>query len=333
MEKHLLSKSTFIRGHQCLKSLYLYKKRYFLRDPLSDEQRLKFKRGHQVGEIAQQLFPGGVDVRPKSPSQYRKAVMKTRELIDEGAEVLYEAGFQYDRVLVFLDALFKRKDKWYGCEVKSSRSISDTYLLDAALQYHVITNSGINIDKFYIAHINEDYVLEDEPDINSLFMLVDVSEKILTRQAYIKEQIEREKATLELTSSPKIDVGPHCHDPYPCDFIGHCWKGIEKEVVSIEYDSGEIKKVVETGKGELAFLHLTSFRPAIPIYKGTRPYQEIPFQYSLMDKEGNMQSYLLPPGEHPDLLYNRLSGYLKGFDVIVTDARCKIQDARCRMAW
>jgi len=52
MEKHVLSKSTFIRGNQCLKSLYLNKKRPFLRDKLSPEQLEKFRRGHNVGFLA-----------------------------------------------------------------------------------------------------------------------------------------------------------------------------------------------------------------------------------------------------------------------------------------
>ena len=35
MVKYQLSKSTFIRGLQCEKSLYLYKKHYNLKDPTS----------------------------------------------------------------------------------------------------------------------------------------------------------------------------------------------------------------------------------------------------------------------------------------------------------
>ena len=91
MEKHLLSKSTFIRGNQCLKSLYLNKKRPFLRDRLSPEQLAKFKRGHRVGELAQQLFPGGTDLKPKSPSQYRKKVLETAQIIlTDSYHTLYE---------------------------------------------------------------------------------------------------------------------------------------------------------------------------------------------------------------------------------------------------
>jgi hypothetical protein len=54
----ILSKSTFIRGLQCEKSLYLHKKRPFLRDRLSPEQLAKFSRGTNVGVYAQELFPG-----------------------------------------------------------------------------------------------------------------------------------------------------------------------------------------------------------------------------------------------------------------------------------
>lgn len=62
MEKHILSKSAFIRGVQCLKSLYLNKKRPFLRDRISDAQQAVFKRGTDVGVLARQLFPCGVDM-------------------------------------------------------------------------------------------------------------------------------------------------------------------------------------------------------------------------------------------------------------------------------
>ena len=62
MARTLLSKSTFIRSLQCLKSLYLYKRAYHLQDTISAEQQAIFDRGHSVGRLAQNLFPGGVDV-------------------------------------------------------------------------------------------------------------------------------------------------------------------------------------------------------------------------------------------------------------------------------
>ncbi|RLD41428.1 MAG: hypothetical protein DRI89_09780 [Bacteroidetes bacterium] len=230
MEKHLLSKSTFIRGNQCLKSLYLNKKRPFLRDRLSPEQLAKFKRGHRVGELAQQLFPGGTDLKPKSPSQYRKKVLETAQIIlTDSYHTLYEPAFQYDRLLILLDILHKENGNWTAYEVKSSLHLSQTYLLDAAFQYYVITNQGILLKDFFLVYVNKDYDFSQSLDINKLFIKESVLDRVLELQNFIREQVIREKETLLLEKSPPIAVGPHCTIPYPCDFIGHCWKKIPKE--------------------------------------------------------------------------------------------------------
>lgn len=227
MEKHVLSKSTFIRGVQCLKSLYLHKKRPFLRDRLSAVQRAKFKRGADVGVLAQQLFPGGINLKPKSPSQYRKAVAATEDAIKDGSiNVIYEAGFQYDGVIVFLDVLVRVDSGWRAYEVKSSKKISETYLTDAALQYFVITNSGLHLNDFSIVYIDENYRLDEMLEISALFKTESVLTEICRKQDYIKQQILKEKEVLQLKHSPRIDIGPHCYHPYPCDFIGHCWKHV-----------------------------------------------------------------------------------------------------------
>lgn len=229
MEKHLLSKSTFIRGNQCLKSLYLNKKRPFLRDRLSPEQLAKFKRGHRVGELAQQLFPGGIDLKPKSPSQYRKKVLETASVIQNGSHTtIYEAAFQYDRLLILLDIFTKENGYWTAYEVKSSLNLSETYLLDAAFQYYVISNQVGELKDFFLVYVNKDYDFSKPLDLNKLFIKESVLDRVLERQAYIREQIIREKDTLLLEKSPNIQVGPHCTRPYPCDFIGHCWKNIPK---------------------------------------------------------------------------------------------------------
>ena len=230
MEKHLLSKSTFIRGNQCLKSLYLNKKRPFLRDRLSPEQRAKFQRGHKIGDLAQNLFPGGIDVRPKSPSQYQKRVLEVKHIIDTALhDIMYEVTFQHDQLLAILDILVKDEAGWTAYEVKSSLKISDTYLLDSAFQYYIITNSGLKLNDFYLIYINGDYKFEGTPDLDKLFIKQSVLKEVLELQDYVKEQAEKAKATLFLEKSPLIDVGDQCTKPYPCDFIGHCWKKKPKE--------------------------------------------------------------------------------------------------------
>ena len=66
MEKYALSKSTFIRGLQCKKKLYLYKHHYNLKDNISPQSQAIFNQGNKVGILAQDLFPNGADASPSS---------------------------------------------------------------------------------------------------------------------------------------------------------------------------------------------------------------------------------------------------------------------------
>ena len=74
MTKPTLSKSTFIRGLQCEKSLYLYKHHYNLKDNISAQQQAIFNQGNVVGELAQDLFQGGVDASPSSYFKMQESV-------------------------------------------------------------------------------------------------------------------------------------------------------------------------------------------------------------------------------------------------------------------
>ena len=48
-----LSKSSFIRGLQCEKSLYLYKHHYRLKDPTPSSLQTVFNQGTNIGIVAQ----------------------------------------------------------------------------------------------------------------------------------------------------------------------------------------------------------------------------------------------------------------------------------------
>ncbi|MFN3555715.1 MAG: DUF2779 domain-containing protein [Bacteroidales bacterium] len=249
-KKALLSKSTFIKGIQCRKALYLYKNRYFLRDPLSPEQRAKFVRGTDVGIFARQLFPGGMDASPATHFQMAKSVEKTAALIAEGStDVIYEAAFAFDDVVVALDILYRKDGKWHGAEVKSSRSLSETYHWDAALQYYVISGSGMELADFSLVYINKDYVRQEAIDPWKLFVMESRLEDAKGKQDMVKELVAELKETIALKKSPEIPIGMHCHDPYPCDFIDHCWKkvpdtsvfllkGVERELQFAWYHQG-----------------------------------------------------------------------------------------------
>ena len=229
---YILSKSTYIRGLQCEKSLYLHKKRSFLRDPLPAAQRAKFKRGHDVGFMAQKMFPEGIDCSPGSPAGLPKAAIRTMEYIQQGAVTLYEAVFIYDDVVIMLDILHKTEQGWIATEVKSSLSLSDTYFEDAALQYYVMKGAGIDPADFFLMYVNGDFV-KDDTELNDRFF---TRQSCLTevKQAHerVGQRIQALKGIPSLPHSPEILPGVQCTTPYPCDFTGHCWKNIPKPWVS-----------------------------------------------------------------------------------------------------
>ncbi len=232
MERHILSKSTFIRGIQCYKSLYLNKKHPYLRDKLPNARRAIFKRGSDIGVLARQLFPNGIDLSPKSASQFQKKALETSKIIrTDSFNTVYEAVFQYDKSLAILDILVKGMESWKAYEVKSSAEISETYLLDAAFQYYVITNSGGDLEDFFLVYINKDYVFDGSLDLEKLFIKQSVLSEIIERQEFIQEKVKAEKQILLGTVVPEINIGLWCHSPYNCDFTGHCWQNVKENSI------------------------------------------------------------------------------------------------------
>lgn len=326
MEKHVLSKSTFIKGLQCNKALYYHKHRKDLRDDLSSAQEAIFAQGTSVGELACELFPGGVDCTPESYFDFQAAVIRTQEEIEKGTKIIYEAAFQFNGVLAALDILVKHNDGWRAYEVKSSTGISDTYELDASIQYYCITNSGIDLKDISIVHINNQYVKSGPIDVHELFTIESVLERVQNHLAKIPNQVTHLKSVLKQEEEPVTDIGPHCSSPYQCDFAGHCWKHVpDYSAFNISrlradkkfdlYDKGAIsfhdipddyplnenqwmqvkselnnelfidKEAIQKFVGELNYpiyhLDFETFTSAVPVFNGSRPYQQLVFQYSL----------------------------------------------------
>ena len=223
-----ISKSSYIRGKQCLKSVFLYKNYYKFRDPLPEARKIRFEKGHDIGKLAQHIFPNGIDVSPAHPSQYAASASKTAILINEKETVIYEAAFIYNSVMSALDILVYN-DGWHAYEVKSSEKISDTYIEDAALQYYVITGSGLVLKDFSIIHLKKHYndIQADDP-LSELFQFTSVIDQCIDRQENIIKRIEEIKYILASPSVPSINMGEQCNSPYECDFIGWCTRQQEE---------------------------------------------------------------------------------------------------------
>ena len=221
-----LSKSAFIRGLQCHKSLYLKKHYPEMEDVVSNSQQMIFNKGTNTGLLARQLFPGGVDLSNYIPNDFKTSLLETKRLLNEGQSVIYEAGFRFNNLMCYMDILVERNGKYYAFEVKGSTSVKDVNLWDIAFQYHVITSSGIELEDISIVYLNNQYVRQGALDIQQLFRVESVKSRITRRLPKVKAQLHVMQEMLAKPDIPNIDIGQHCSTPYGCSFRGHCWKDV-----------------------------------------------------------------------------------------------------------
>jgi hypothetical protein len=261
-----LSKSTYLRGTQCLKSLYLNWHQPELKDPISSMQQAIFSQGHDVGKLAQQLFPGGIDAGIYVPDHYQKSIEMTSRLIREGAGVIYEAGFSVNGLHCFIDILVRDGDKWKAFEVKSSTQVKQVNFLDAAFQYNVMTRSGLELSDISLVVLNTTYTRSGDLDIQQLFKIEPVLKQVLKLQDRVKQDIENFLFTLNAPGAPVIDIGPHCSDPYDCDFHRHCWQHVPN------YSIFNISRLSADKKWDL-------YR------KGIMKFEDIPDDFKLNDSQ------------------------------------------------
>ncbi len=223
-----ISKTSFLKFEQCHKAFFLYKNFNHLKDPLSKEKLLTFKRGHDVGYAAQKLFPGGIDVSLETKNLQNAAIL-TKELIEKKQCVIYEATFIFNHVLVMVDILELTTEGWIAYEVKSSLKVSDTYVKDACLQYYVVKNCLDNLCDFYLVNLNGDYVFHDELNYKTLFKRRSIKKDAEKNITYFQHQIDKIVLCLDQNTIPNVPIGKHCFTPYGCDFLGTCWKNTNQE--------------------------------------------------------------------------------------------------------
>ena len=219
-----ISKSQYIRGRQCLKSLWLYRHKPEIRDEIGTAQQAVFDAGTDVGILAQQYFPGGVLI-PYDGFTLLEQIALTQTTIEKGADVIYEAAFCYENVFFKADILRKTAVGWELYEVKASTAVKEVHIEDMALQNYVLQGLGMKLTNAYLMHINNQYIRQGDIEIRKLFSVEDVTYEIDA----LRPEVAKHLATMGTVlkgGMPSIDIGPHCSQPYDCDFREHCWQHI-----------------------------------------------------------------------------------------------------------
>ena len=300
-----LSKSRFQYGLQCLKRLYLESYHQELADPVDPGLQARFDTGTTVGEVARQRFPNGTLIG-ESHLEHDQAVDTTLGVLsDSSVPALYEPAFIFQGIRTRVDVLNRNASGAFDLvEVKSSTRLKPEHITDVAIQVYAVEGSRIPINKACLMHLNNAYVYPGgEHDLEQLFTLQDVTvpaRSFIERR--VPDDLSRMWSTLELETPPPIETGPHCTRPYRCSFYGHCHQN-EPRTDGRRFISPSLRSRLGEITFPAGFLDFETISPAMPLYPGTRPYQPIPFQWSLhiLDSSGRLthDSFLNDDTEDP----------------------------------
>ncbi|MBF0503209.1 MAG: DUF2779 domain-containing protein [Candidatus Riflebacteria bacterium] len=325
-----LSKSKIMQGLQCQKMLWLTIHKPELAE-MSQQTNDILQGGLHVHEVFRGLYPDGILI--DGDNGLGEAIAATSQHLSEGVQRLFEATFEHEDVLIRADLLEKSDKDFCVFEAKSSTSVKDYHLQDAAIQYWVIAGNNLPIKSFHISYINNQFVYPGNSDYQGLFAHENITSHILSLVSEVPDLVKICRKTLS-GPEPAIAPGCQCSSPWDCPYAQYCSPPRPEEPYAISTLPGS-RRVVEELQAEgytnilqvpvdrlrlekhiriwnavhnqapqvspelpeqlkaMAFpryyLDFETIGFAVPIWEGTRPYQQIPFQYSIHKQENGDQ--------------------------------------------
>jgi hypothetical protein len=250
---------------------------------------------------------------------YEEKLAVTRRALATDTPAIYEASFLAENVFVAVDILARETGGWRVIEVKSSTSVKEQHLPDAAIQVHVLRAAGVPVTGADVMVLNRACTF---PDLSDLFTRTNVTPIVDALLPDLPRRI-REQLAILAGPLPEVPVGPHCDVPYECPFKARCWPqppehhvrtlyymkafsaGFEARGWHTIFDlppgiasnpqadrqcravkagrllvEGDLAGALERFRSPIAFLDFETVGPAIPVWDGCHPYDQVPAQFS-----------------------------------------------------
>ena len=216
-----LTKTSFVKGSQCLKYLYLDKHKKHEKTPFSKEKLKLFKKGHNFEDTVRlHEFPGGINVKEKV-GDFRYFNSYTNHLINTKEHIIYEATIIEKGVLVMCDILVQHKNGLIDIyEIKLSSKLNKAILNDLAVQFFVCK-------KRFGDKLNSFNAITRSDKIGENWTISDFKDDLDKRHQETSDKIRLFFSALN-NFEPTISMGEHCNKPYDCEFIDYCKKKSEK---------------------------------------------------------------------------------------------------------
>lgn len=321
MADYQLTKSRFISGLQCLKKLWLEQNRKDLLPEVDEVQQAVFDQGSAVGELACTLFPGGVlmpvDIdralrltkTSKAPALFEACILADGVLCRVDVLKRLSKGKKFD--IIEVKSGTRAKDVHIPdvaiqrlVAEKAGFPIRKCHLMHLNSTY--VRKGRLEIDKLFSLEDVTKEVQEFLPHVSEM-----LEEQFRTLE-------EKGMPALSIGShchSPyTCQFIPFCWEHMPENSIKSVprlsWQKFDmlyksgvigaadipegfglspaqqRYVTAVKkgaplIDKKELRASVQNLRYPLSFFDLETFAPAVPRYEGTRPYQALPFQYSL----------------------------------------------------
>jgi hypothetical protein len=328
----MLTKSNYLLGLQCKKLLWAKindKKRF---PELNEITLEKFHEGEVIGDLAKLVFPKGVDLSKldfkENLEETKKIIGKKVPIFEAGflvndlfsrADILVPNGEAWDIVEVKSATKVKEVNlndiafQKYVYELAGLK-IKNSYLMHINNQY--IKDGEINQNELFTQTDVTEKIIEYEKDLEN-----NVKEML----KLMNEKEPEIKIGIQCTKPYECNLKKLCWQNVPKDSVHDFYRMLKKKSFElynskttlmkdvpesiklntkqqiqrrlatnggVHEDKKEIKKFLDKLVYPIYYLDFETINPGIPMFDKMKPYQRIPFQYSLHiqeKKDGELQ--------------------------------------------
>lgn len=280
--------------------------------PVDENTQAMFDAGHQFEPYAESLFPEGVSLGFSDYDEYLSLPKRTQDAIERGDQVLFQPRFEWNDFTCICDIVSFVGDKEVDLyEIKASTRAKPEHEYDLAFQTAVLEGSGLKVRNVSVIHVNNQYVRHGEIKADEITAFTDITEVVRAKGEATQQHMAQ---ALAISQSPTMpDPNPDLaklgskKDWLP---IYQNMVGVTEEDISEDIQPTIDKEAIKQFLGELEyplyFLDYETMSGLIPYFDGHRPYQQVPFQYSLHilespDAELTQKEYLHRDNSDPSL--------------------------------
>jgi hypothetical protein len=255
--------------------------------PVDAATQAMFDAGHAFEPYVESLFPEGVTLGFSDFYEYRSLPLRTQQAFESGARVVFQPRFEWNGFTCISDMVSVVDGRTVDLyEIKSSTRVKPDHLYDLAFQKTVLEGNGFTVRNVSVIHVNNQYVRMGDVNPKELTKFADVTDEVNEIAVKTPEYMEAAKKAAVLTEMPDPNpelakLGSKSEWMKVYENIFPPEPKVWPEDTRAEINKQEIERFLGELQYPLYFFDYETMQGLVPYFDGQRPYQQVPFQYSL----------------------------------------------------